>query len=81
MLSAALLLFGAILKFVAGVPYHLKVRTGFATSLHATLGKVALGSESGDDGECVDAFDLPTRTGSGPWLEIDRTSTPATATR
>ena len=27
---------GALLKFVAGVPYHLKVRTGFTTSLRAT---------------------------------------------
>jgi hypothetical protein len=60
---------GAILKFVAGVPYHLKVRTGFATSLRATQGKVALG----DIGECVDAFDFPTQSGAGPWLEIDRT--------
>jgi hypothetical protein len=57
------------LKFVAGVPYHLKVRTGFATSLRATQGKVALG----DIGECVDAFDFPTQSGAGPWLEIDRT--------
>ncbi len=60
---------GAILKFIAGIPYHLKVRTGFATSLRATQGKVALG----DIGECLDAFDFPTQSGAGPWLEIDRT--------
>jgi hypothetical protein len=60
---------GAILKFVAGVPYHLKVRAGFATSLRATQGRVALG----DIGECVDAFDFPMQSGAGPWLEIDRT--------
>jgi hypothetical protein len=62
---------GAILKFVAGVPYHLKVRTGFSTSLRATQGKVALGSQDGNVGECVDAFDFPMQTGAGPWLEID----------
>ena len=62
---------GAILKFVAGVPYNLKVRTGLATSLRATQGKVALASNAGDTGECVDAFDFPTQTGAGPWAEID----------
>jgi hypothetical protein len=62
---------GAILKFVAGVPYHLKVRTGLATSLRATQGKVALASNAGDTGECVDAFDFPTLTGAGPWQDID----------
>ena len=62
---------GAILKFVAGVPYHLKVRTGLATSLRATQGKVALASNAGDTGECVGAFDFPTQTGAGPWAEID----------
>jgi hypothetical protein len=36
-----------VLKFVAGVPYHLKVRTGFTTSLCASQGRVAffLGGE------------------------------------
>lgn len=62
---------GAILKFVAGIPYHLKVRTGLATSLRATQGKVALGSSTGNTGECVDAFDFPTQTGAGPWSEIE----------
>jgi hypothetical protein len=63
---------GAILKFVAGVPYHLKVRTGLATSLRATQGKVALGPGDGDS-SCVDAFDFPMQTGAGPWREIDQT--------
>ena len=62
---------GAILKFVAGVPYHLKVRTGFTTSLRATQGKVALGSANGD--ACMDAFEIPAETGAGPWREIDKT--------
>jgi hypothetical protein len=62
---------GAILKFVAGIPYHLKVRTGLATSLRATQGEVSLASNVGGTGECVDAFDFPTQTGAGPWSEID----------
>jgi DnaJ domain len=64
---------GAILKFVAGVPYHLKVRTGLATSLRATQGKVTLGPGDGDSINCVDAFDFPMQTGAGPWREIDQT--------
>ena len=64
---------GAILKFVFGVPYHLKVRNGFSTSLHATQGKVALASADGAVGECLDALDFPSRPGAGPWREIDRT--------
>ena len=32
---------GALLKFVAGIPYHLKVRTGFTTSIRATQGSRA----------------------------------------
>jgi hypothetical protein len=63
---------GAILKFVAGIPYHLKIRTGLATSLRATQGKVALGRGDGDSGICVDAFDFPMQTGGGPWREIDQ---------
>ena len=64
---------GAILKFVFGVPYHLKVRNGFSTSLHATQGKVALASADGAVGECLDALEFPIETGAGPWREIDRT--------
>jgi hypothetical protein len=64
---------GALLKFVGGIPYHLKVRTGFTTSLRATQGKVAL--TSGDDraGECVDTLELPMQPASTPYQEIDRT--------
>ena len=65
---------GAILKFVFGVPYHLKVRNGFSTSLHATQGKVALASADGAVGECLDALEFPIETGAGPWREIDRTA-------
>jgi len=63
---------GAILKFVVGVAYHLRVRTGFSTSLRATHGEVALGSDDGDVGTCVDSFDFPVQNGAGPWQDIDR---------
>jgi hypothetical protein len=64
---------GAILKFVVGIPYRLKVRSGRATSLRATQGTVKLltGNEGG--AECVDSLDFPIQSGAGPWLEIDRT--------
>ena len=64
---------GAILKFVFGVPYHLKVRNGFSTSLRATHGKVALASSGDGSGECMDALEFPAEAGAGPWREIDRT--------
>src|SRR5277367_2064799 len=64
---------GAILKFVFGVPYHLKVRNGFTTSLRATQGKVALASAEGAVGECLAALDFPGEAGVGPWREIDQT--------
>ncbi len=64
---------GAILKFVAGVPYHLKVRTGRSTSLRATQGRLALGRDGIDSGECVDALEFPNQAGAGPWREVDQT--------
>jgi hypothetical protein len=64
---------GAILKFVFGVPYHLKVRNSFSTSLRATQGKVALASAGDGSGECLDALEFPAEAGAGPWREIDRT--------
>jgi hypothetical protein len=63
---------GAILKFVVGIPYHLKVRNGVGTSLRATRGKVALGTSDGDNGECYDSLEFPVEAGAGPWREIDR---------
>jgi hypothetical protein len=63
---------GAYLKLVAGVPYHLKVRTGFVTTLLATQGKVALGSEEGATSDCDNSFSFPAHSGSGPWQEIDK---------
>ena len=64
---------GAILKFVAGVPYHLKVRTGRSTSLRANQGTVKLVSGQDGIGACIDSVDFPPESGTGPWREIERT--------
>ena len=64
---------GAILKFVAGVPYHLKVRTGRSTSLRANHGTVKLVSGEDGSGACVDSVDFPPESGTGPWREIEHT--------
>jgi len=63
---------GAILKFVAGVPYHLKVRSGRSTSLRATQGRVTFSPSESGNAECVDSLDFPTEFGTGPWRDIDR---------
>jgi hypothetical protein len=64
---------GAILKFVAGVPYHLKVRTGRSTALRATQGRVTFSAPDGSNSECVDSLDFPPESGSTPWREFERT--------
>ena len=61
---------GAILKFVSGVPYHLKVRNGRATFLHATQGTVKLTSGDDGSGECVDSLHFLPEHSNGPWHEI-----------
>ncbi len=64
---------GAILKFVSGIPYHLKVRNGRSTFLHATVGTVKLISGDDGSGECVDSLHFLPEPSNGPWHEIDRT--------
>jgi hypothetical protein len=61
---------GAILKFVAGVPYHLKVRAGMSTSLRTAQGRFVLGSDSGETGSCTEAVDFPKEPAAGPWREV-----------
>ena len=65
---------GAVLKFVAGVPYHLKIRAGFTTSLYASQGRVAFFLGDAQIGECVDALKLPMHTSASPYPyeEINR---------
>ena len=64
---------GAILKFVSGIPYHLKVRNGRSTYLHATQGTVKLISEADGSGDCVDSLHFLPEPSNGPWSEIDAT--------
>ena len=65
---------GAVLKFLAGVPYRLKIRSGRTTSLHATHGKVALSSEGDHDRECTSALVLQaTVSSTSPYHEINAT--------
>ncbi|HEY8033681.1 MAG TPA: hypothetical protein VIF02_15255 [Methylocella sp.] len=62
-----------MLKFVAGITYHLKVRTGFTTSLYASQGKVAFYAGDERATECMDTLELPLHTSASPYQEIDRT--------
>ena len=64
---------GAVLKFVSGVTYHLKVRTGFTTSLAASQGQVAFYSGDQKVGECVGRLELPMHASTTPYEEINRT--------
>lgn len=63
---------GSILKFVAGVPYQLKVRSGFRTRLVASSGTVALYRGETRDGECVSSLDFAPPAAATPYLGIDR---------
>jgi DnaJ domain len=63
---------GSILKFVAGVPYQLKVRSGLRTRLVANSGTVAFYRGDQRDGECITSLDFSTPAGGTPYLAIDR---------
>ena len=63
---------GSILKFVAGVPYQLKVRSGLRTRLVANSGTVAFYRGDQRDGECVTSLDFSTPAAATPYLGIDR---------
>jgi hypothetical protein len=64
---------GAVLKFVAGITYHLKVRTGFTSSLIASRGTVAFYAGDERIGECLDALELSMPKSGTPYAEVDRT--------
>ena len=64
---------GAILKFVSGIPYHLKVRNGRSTYLHATQGTMKLISGADGSGACVDSLHFLPESSNGPWHEVGRT--------
>jgi hypothetical protein len=63
---------GSILKFVAGVPYQLKVRSGLRTRLVANSGTVAFYRGDQRDGECLASLDFSTPPAPTPYLGIDR---------
>ncbi|KYK43224.1 hypothetical protein A1D31_38320 [Bradyrhizobium liaoningense] len=63
---------GSILKFIAGVPYQLKVRSGLRTRLVANSGTVAFYRGDQRDGECVTNLDFAPPAAPTPYLSIDR---------
>lgn len=63
---------GSLLKFVAGIDYKLKVRSGLRTRLIATSGTVALYQGDRREGECVTSLDFSTPAATTPYLGIDR---------
>lgn len=63
----------AMLKFVSGIPYRLKVRTGFTTSLVASQGAVAFYAGDERVGECTAAMQLTAPKSATPYAEIERT--------
>jgi len=62
----------AMLKFVSGIPYRLKVRTGFTTSLVASQGAVAFYAGDERVGECTAAMQLTAPKSTTPYAEIER---------
>jgi hypothetical protein len=64
---------GAILKFVPGVVYHLKVRTGFSTSISATQGRFALYAGDAVKAACSPIMQFAPLPGFGPYQEIAET--------
>jgi len=64
---------GSMLKFVAGVPYHLKIRTGRTTTLRAVQGLIALYADEARIGECTDILEFPMQSHRAPYAEIGNT--------
>lgn len=63
---------GSILKFAAGVPYQLKVRSGLQTRLVASSGTVAFYRGETRDGECVSSLEFSTPAAGTPYLNVER---------
>ena len=61
---------GAVLKFVPGVVYRLKVRTGFATSISATQGRLALYTGDAMTAACSPVMHFGPLIGSGPYQDV-----------
>lgn len=63
---------GSILKFVSGVPYQLKARSGSKTTLDAVSGMVAYYRNGARDSDCVTTLEFATPTATTPYLNVDR---------
>lgn len=63
---------GSILKFVSGIPYQLKVRSGLRTRLIVSSGAVAFYRGDQRDGACITSLDFSTPTATTPYVNIDR---------
>jgi hypothetical protein len=61
---------GAVLKFVSGVVYRLKVKTGFSTSISATQGRIALYAGDTMKAACSPDMQFEPLPGSGPYQEV-----------
>ena len=64
---------GAILKFVTGIGYHLKVRTGFSTSISTTQGRLALYTGDAMTAACSPVMHFGPVIGSGPYQDVPGT--------
>lgn len=64
---------GAMLKFVAGVTYHLKIRSGFTTTLIATEGSAALFSGDARLSECSRKLEFSAPSSKTPYDQADGT--------
>ncbi|MCC3246441.1 DnaJ domain-containing protein [Methylocystis sp. WRRC1] len=62
----------ALLKFVSGIPYRLKVRSGFTTSLVASQGMVAFYSGDERMSDCTVTLKISAPKRATPYAEVDR---------
>ena len=62
---------GAKLKFVAGVPYRLKIRTGSTTTIRASNGQFALYRGDERTNDCASEMVLSAEAGKAPYKLLD----------
>jgi hypothetical protein len=63
---------GAILKFVSGVPYQLKVRSGMQTRIVAKTGTIAFYRGDTRDGDCQTSMEFAAPLAASPYQNVDR---------
>jgi hypothetical protein len=62
---------GAVLKFIAGMPYRLKIRSGHTAAIYATRGEVAFYSGEKKIGECTSVLVLRMVAATTPYQEVE----------